>query len=107
MVISGSGHMGFCECACQWWYKDGMHQPTLQRKSRLLLSFGNIWKQYYSDQLGHLLHLAANGWTPQSLPTWALPDRTECLSDTLQGEQGQVLRWEATSGSSLVLSKCV
>lgn len=110
-------HMGVCECACQWG-KRTAHTSTSH------INIGVYFKkgiQIFPVLCKHLetillwadrppfLHLAAQSWTPQSSPTWALPRQHRTLvwhspAGTRADLRVHGLRWEATSGSSLVLS---
>lgn len=114
MLISGTWVS--VSVPASWWWKGGTHQPhqywgLLQKEIHPSSPVPvHIWKQYYSDWLGHLL------------PTWQLmagypsrcqpgccPVRTGCLSDPSAGSRA-VLRASAwrVRGSFwffLVLSK--
>lgn len=78
----------------------GQHTPapatsisgsTLKRESRFSLSFANIWKQYYSEQIGHPFSIwQLKAGHPSHHQPGHCPDSTGHLSDTLQRAQGQI-----------------
>lgn len=69
--------------------------------------FSVLWKQYYLDQLGHLLSIWQLGASVIASRSIAHLGQDTCLTPSIDCKDGlrmHGLRWEATSGPSLVLS---